>query len=118
NFFMMIGPNTALAHNSQIFMIEAQARYVSSALRKLVRRPNAALAVRADRQRTFNDWIVSSLAKAVWNTGGCTSWYLDPNTGRNSLLWPGSAFAFWRRMRRFRATDYRWTTPGSATGRR
>jgi cation diffusion facilitator CzcD-associated flavoprotein CzcO len=109
NFFMMIGPNTALAHNSQIFMIEAQARYAASALRKLLRRPHAALAVRADRQRTFNDWIASSLAKAVWSNGGCTSWYLDPKTGRNSLLWPGSAFAFWRRMRRSRAKDYRWT---------
>ena len=116
NFFMMIGPNTALAHNSQIFMIEAQARYAASALRKLLRRPNAALTVRADRQRTFNDWIASSLAKAVWTTGGCTSWYLDPKTGRNSLLWPGSAFAFWRRMRRFRTNDYRWTPPASAIG--
>jgi len=116
NFFMIVGPNTALAHNSQIFMIEAQARYVASALRRLLRRRDAALAVRADRQRTFNDWVASSLANAVWSRGGCRSWYLDPKTGRNSLLWPGSALAFWRRLRRFRASDYRWTTPVRANG--
>jgi cation diffusion facilitator CzcD-associated flavoprotein CzcO len=28
NLFVMTGPNTGLGHNSQIFMIEAQARHV------------------------------------------------------------------------------------------
>jgi cation diffusion facilitator CzcD-associated flavoprotein CzcO len=109
NFFMMIGPNSGLAHNSQIFMIEAQARYIASALRKLLKRPAAAVAVRPELQRRYNDWLAARLKNAVWNRGGCTSWYLDPVTGRNTLLWPSSAFAFWRRLRRFRAADYRWT---------
>ena len=37
NFFMLLGPNTGLGHNSVVLMIEAQVRYVMSAL-KLMRR--------------------------------------------------------------------------------
>jgi len=110
NFFMMIGPNSGLAHNSQLFMIEAQARYVVAALRKLRSRRYAALDVRGDIQAGFNGWLAARLSGAVWNRGGCKSWYLDPVTGRNSMLWPDSALAFWRRLRRFRTNDYVWTT--------
>ena len=110
NFFMMIGPNSGLAHNSQIFMIEAQAGYVAAALRKLRTRRRRALDVRGDIQAGFNGWLAGRLDAAVWNRGGCKSWYLDPVTGRNSSLWPASALAFWRRLRRFRTSDYVWTT--------
>ncbi|MCX4554735.1 hypothetical protein OG967_47730 [Streptomyces phaeochromogenes] len=33
NFFMMLGPNTALGHNSMGFMIEAQTRYIVGAIK-------------------------------------------------------------------------------------
>jgi cation diffusion facilitator CzcD-associated flavoprotein CzcO len=32
NLFMMLGPNTVLGHNSTVFMIEAQTRYVVGAI--------------------------------------------------------------------------------------
>ncbi|MEU9898688.1 hypothetical protein ACIBCS_36460 [Streptomyces phaeochromogenes] len=31
NFFMMLGPNTALGYNSMVFMTEAQTRYIVGA---------------------------------------------------------------------------------------
>jgi cation diffusion facilitator CzcD-associated flavoprotein CzcO len=108
NFFMMIGPNSGLAHNSQVFMIEAQARYVAAALRKLLKRRQAAIDVRRTVQTGFNAWVSDRLKGSVWSRGGCKSWYLDPVTGRNSAIWPSSALAFWRRLRRFRGGDYEW----------
>jgi cation diffusion facilitator CzcD-associated flavoprotein CzcO len=109
NFFMMIGPNSGLAHNSQVFMIEAQARYVTAALKKLLKRRRAAIDVRRPVQTGFNTWVGDRLKGSVWTEGGCKSWYLDPVTGRNSSMWPSSALAFWRRLRRFRRGDYEWT---------
>jgi cation diffusion facilitator CzcD-associated flavoprotein CzcO len=109
NFFMMIGPNSGLGHNSQVFMIEAQARYVSAALKKLLKRREAAIDVRRPVQADFNGWVRDRLTGSVWSRGSCKSWYLDPATGRNSALWPSSALAFWRRLRRFRGADYEWT---------
>lgn len=102
----MTGPNTGLGHNSQVFMIEAQARYVVACLRGLHRRGGDWLEVRAEVQRAFNDWVRDRMAATVWETGGCRSWYRDPRSGRNTTLWPDTSVAFWRRTRRARMSGY------------
>ncbi|NUR66106.1 MAG: cyclohexanone monooxygenase, partial [Streptomyces sp.] len=43
--------------------------------------------------------------RTVWNTGGCTSWYLDEN-GRNTTIWPGTTSEFRRATRRVDITEY------------
>lgn len=111
NMFVMVGPNTGLGHNSQVLMIEAQARYIVDSLRRLRRRGAACMEVRPEVQDSFNDWLDSRLAGTVWQTGGCRSWYQDPRSGRNTVLWPDTTIAFWRRTRRARMSDYRLWTP-------
>jgi cation diffusion facilitator CzcD-associated flavoprotein CzcO len=107
NMFLMVGPNTGLGHNSQIFMIEAQTRYIVDALRRLRRREADAMEVRPEVQQSFNDWLDGRMVDTVWQTGGCRSWYQDPRSGRNTVLWPDTTIAFWRRTRRARMSDYR-----------
>ncbi|MGQ5656084.1 flavin-containing monooxygenase [Streptomyces sp. EKR5.2] len=109
NMFLMVGPNTGLGHNSQIFMIEAQARYIVGILRGLRRRAADSVEVRPEVQQAFNDWMNGRMAGTVWQSGGCRSWYQDPRSGRNTVLWPDTSIAFWRRTRRVRLTDYRLT---------
>jgi hypothetical protein len=41
----------------------------------------------------------------VWNTGGCTSWYLDAS-GRNTTIWPGTTSEFRRATRRVDLGEY------------
>ncbi|WP_064742865.1 flavin-containing monooxygenase [Pseudonocardia spinosispora] len=106
NMFLMIGPNTGLGHNSQIFMIEAQARYVVDILRRLRRRGADSVEVRPEVQRDFNDWLAGRMVDTVWQSGGCRSWYQDPRSGRNTVLWPDTTIAFWRLTRRARLSDY------------
>jgi cation diffusion facilitator CzcD-associated flavoprotein CzcO len=108
NMFVMAGPNSGLGHNSQVFMIEAQARYVRSCLRVARRRRGgrAAIEVRADVQRSYNAALQRRMDHTVWQTGGCRSWYYDPVSGRNTLLWPGGTIEFYRRTRRARRADY------------
>jgi cation diffusion facilitator CzcD-associated flavoprotein CzcO len=98
NLFLMTGPNSGLGHNSQIFMIEAQTRYIAAHVRRL-RRGARTVEVQPAAQRVFNDELQSRLQHTVWQGGGCRSWYQDPVTGRNTLLWPGSTIEFWRRTR-------------------
>jgi hypothetical protein len=50
------------------------------------------------------------MARTVWTTGGCASWYLD-DRGRNTTLWPGSTWRFRRRTARFDAPAYRLVGP-------
>jgi hypothetical protein len=41
----------------------------------------------------------------VWNTGGCSSWYLDEH-GRNTVLWPRTTFKFRELLSRFDVGAY------------
>jgi hypothetical protein len=89
-------------------MIEAQVAYVMDALRTMERANASRLEVRADAQRAYNEHIQRKLSTTVWNTGGCSSWYLDRN-GRNATIWPDFTFRFWGQMRRFDPQAYALT---------
>lgn len=106
NFFMLLGPNTALGHSSVLLMIESQIRYLLSALDHLESK-GGRLEVRQASERQWRAWLDQRLARSVWNTGGCGSWYLHPESGRNTTLWPGFTFDFHRRLRRFDPEAYR-----------
>ena len=104
NLFTLIGPNTGLGHNSIIFMIECQVRYVMSALRAMREGGYATVEPRPELQRRFNDRIQERLERTVWSTG-CKSWYQDAE-GRNTTLWPGATAEFMLRTMRFAPSDY------------
>ena len=53
NLFLLVGPNTGLGHNSIIFMIEAQVRYIMSCLRLVARSGARAIEVRPQAQRAL-----------------------------------------------------------------
>ncbi|MEU6790384.1 NAD(P)/FAD-dependent oxidoreductase [Nonomuraea wenchangensis] len=105
NLFFLLGPNTGLGHNSVVFMIESQARYVVECLRLLSRTRARALDVRQEAQAAFNRRLRARLDPLVWNAGGCRSWYLDEH-GVNRTIWPGFTFEYWARTRRVKPEDY------------
>ncbi len=105
NLFLLIGPNTGLGHNSIIFMIESQLKYLLGALRAMEQTGAATIEPRAAIAQTYNEDLQRQLRGTVWNTGGCASWYLDSN-GRNTTLWPTFTFRFRRLVRRFDLADY------------
>jgi hypothetical protein len=80
------------------------------ALRAMRSQGAHALEVKPDVQRRWNDYLQERLAGTVWDTGGCSSWYLDAN-GRDSVMWPDFTFKFRRRVSDFEPSDYR-LTPG------
>ena len=105
NLFMLAGPNTGIGHTSLVYMIEAQLPYVMQALELMGERDIEVLEVRPDVQAAYNEMIQRKLATTVWNTGGCTSWYLDKH-GRNTTIWPDFTFKFAQRLKRFDIESY------------
>jgi cyclohexanone monooxygenase len=105
NLFMLVGPNTALGHSSMVFVIESQVAYLRDALRTMRDRGLTAVEPRADAQIRWNKGLQRRMRRTVWNTGGCSSWYLDSH-GRNTVLWPKSTFTFRRLLARFDADAY------------
>jgi cation diffusion facilitator CzcD-associated flavoprotein CzcO len=106
NLFLLLGPNTGLGHNSMIIMIEAQVRYVLDCLRQMHRRGLRAVEVRPEVQLRFMERLQARMARTVWQTGGCRSWYQDEQ-GRNGTLWPASVVEYVLRTRRASLGDYR-----------
>jgi cation diffusion facilitator CzcD-associated flavoprotein CzcO len=104
NLFLLIGPNTGLGHNSMIFMIESQLSYILDCLHLMERRNLQAVEVPPSIQEAFAVEMQRRMESTVW-VSGCTSWYLNANR-RNTTLWPGFTFEFWRRTRRFDPQHY------------
>lgn len=104
NLFLLVGPNTGLAHSSMVFMIERQVEYVLQAMRLAARSGAQAVEVREDVQDRYVTQVQSRLRDSVW-ASGCQSWYLDEN-GRNIAIWPNFTTAYWRRTRRLDPDDF------------
>jgi cation diffusion facilitator CzcD-associated flavoprotein CzcO len=113
NFFMLLGPNTALGHTSVVFMIESQIQHVMSCLRMLARDKADTIEVREPALRHYHRGLQRRLRRAVWSEGGCRSWYLDAD-GINRALWPGFSFEYWARSRRARRSAYATTAGATA----
>jgi cation diffusion facilitator CzcD-associated flavoprotein CzcO len=104
NLFMLYGPNTNLAHNSIIFMLESQVRYVMGAIRALADKRLSYIDLKPERLRAYNDEVQSRLSQSVWDSG-CSSWYKN-DAGKNTNNWPGFTFEYRRRTRRIDLEDY------------
>jgi cation diffusion facilitator CzcD-associated flavoprotein CzcO len=105
NLFLLTGPNTGQGHTSVVFVIESQVAYLRDALRTMRVRGLGAIEPRADAQRRWNAGVQRRMRRTVWNTGGCSSWYLDEH-GRNTVLWPKSTFTFRRLLAHFDPDAY------------
>jgi hypothetical protein len=105
NLFLITGPNTGLGHNSMIFMIECQVRYILAAMRRLRRQGASTLEVRPEAQARYDAWLEARMSTTVWTQGGCRSWYLTED-GRNTTLWPGYTVEFERRTRAPAPADF------------
>jgi cation diffusion facilitator CzcD-associated flavoprotein CzcO len=105
NLFLILGPNTGLGHNSQIYMIESQLNYIVDALRVMRSRGADVAEVRPEIQERFNEELHDALDGTVWLAGHCQSWYLD-DTGRNTMVWPTWTWRFRQRTRRFDPDSY------------
>ncbi|OTP69984.1 MULTISPECIES: flavin-containing monooxygenase [Burkholderiaceae] len=106
NFFMLVGPNSGLAHNSMVYMIESQVTYVMEALAYMRDRGVASIDVKPEVEAEYNVRIQQQLNRAIWAKGGCKSWYIDPASGRNTALWPGFSWKFRKASSVFKPDEY------------
>jgi cation diffusion facilitator CzcD-associated flavoprotein CzcO len=110
NLFLMSGPNTGIGHTSLVVMIEAQIAYITDALRVMDERGATTIEVRSVPFEDYNAELHGRMAKTVWSTGGCVSWYMDAH-GRNPTLWPDFTWKFRRKTRRFDPENYVLAVP-------
>ncbi len=105
NCFLTFGPNL-YTFSSAFVIIEAQLKYIMSALTTLRARRAASFTIDKQKNRPYNEQLQSALQDTVWNSGGCVSYFIDRN-GRNSTNWPWTTFYMRRRLAKFRPDDYK-----------
>jgi cation diffusion facilitator CzcD-associated flavoprotein CzcO len=115
NLFRIGGAGSATGHNSHVFQEECQVAYVMDALRLMRARGITRVEVRADEQRAYTQRYTAQVARTVWSTGGCTSWYQDAD-GVASTNWPAATLAYRRAMRRFDPEPYELRTAATGVG--
>ncbi|OAL47737.1 FAD/NAD(P)-binding domain-containing protein [Pyrenochaeta sp. DS3sAY3a] len=111
NFFTLMGPNTVTGHLSVIYTVECQINFLLRVIRPIlegldksrhsptfVSRAGCAqsVMVKLEAEIKDNDWIQRKCQELVWSSG-CTSWFIDPKTGRNTQMYPRWMFLFWIR---------------------
>lgn len=103
NLFITFGPNL-YSFTSAFVIIEAQLRFIVSAIRTAHTEKLPSIEVRPERLAAFNEDVQRSLQRTVWNSG-CSSYFIDKN-GRNSTNWPWTTFSMRRRLSRFVPQDF------------
>ena len=105
NLFFLLGPNTALGHNSVVYMIECQIRLAMQAIERVRGSDAAGIVPRAEAQAAYNRRLQDRLGNAVWSRT-CKSWYVDAH-GRNITLWPHETWKFRNELARLESDEYR-----------
>jgi hypothetical protein len=89
----MYGPNTNLGHNSIIFMIECQANYILSCLKRMDETSSSTIDLRREVMDQFDAVQQKELNQRVWASTG-KSWYKN-EAGRITNNWSGSTIRYW-----------------------
>ncbi|GAA4537226.1 flavin-containing monooxygenase [Mycobacterium paraffinicum] len=102
NFFMLYGPNTNQGGNSIVYILEAAARLVASAVSRVARK-GGYIDVRPDAEKRYNDQLSADLERTIWTR--CDSYFRSP-TGRIVTQWPYTELEYARRTWRLRPRDW------------
>lgn len=108
NLFQLLGPNTVLAHNSVVFMIESQVEYILKMIQWVDHTQSDAIVVQETVHDDYNQDVQEMLKGKVWQSG-CVSWYQQEG-GKNFALWPTYTWKYWLKTKTFNPADYHLLT--------
>lgn len=106
NAFRLLGPNTGLAHNSVLYMIECQVDYACECLVELMNSNKRSFCLKKGRLEGFMNMIQKETEGKSF-AGGCVSWYRNEE-GVNWTLWPSSVVSYWWCTLVCQKEDYKW----------
>ena len=111
NMFLLAAPSAATGHTSAVYTIEAQVQHVMEALEWTRDHGVDVIDVRPEAEEQFVEDVHQRGQGTVWTEGGCSSWYLDPRSGKLSLIWPDFAYVFADEIGHFTPAAYETRTP-------
>ncbi|RLV04424.1 cyclohexanone monooxygenase [Streptomyces griseocarneus] len=116
NLFLMLGPNLLTGTTAVPTAMEAQLRYITSALTHLRTSGHTAMDVRPEVEEAHCAAVQAALRTTVYNTAGCPGYYFGL-PGVNTFCWPWSTRRLVRRLHAFEPDAYRWSATARGTSR-
>ena len=116
NLYIINGPHVGLGAGSIIAMIEVQSAYVAEAIDHGRQQSDQALQVSLAAEDEFFDHVQKRSQGTVWTSGGCRSWYLNPETGNLTAIWPDMMNRYRSRFADVDADDLEYVPAGAAAG--
>ena len=109
NFFLMMGPNSAIGSGSLVRMIESFGDYVIKCVRKLQKEDIRSMVVKRKRVEDFAEYCRAYFPGTVY-LDQCKSWYRgDGGSGDRIVgLWPGSTLHCMETLRSPRWEDFEY----------
>ncbi|KAI8967978.1 hypothetical protein BDF20DRAFT_839805 [Mycotypha africana] len=98
NFFLLLGANVGLGHNSVVTIIECQVNLAIKLMKHAIKSNIIALEPKLEAQKQYVAKLRNSFKGTVWKSG-CSSWYLNKD-GDVFGLWPGTVTSFWWNTKR------------------
>ncbi|KAG1827114.1 FAD/NAD(P)-binding domain-containing protein [Suillus subaureus] len=107
NLFTIVGPNSASAHASLIFIIETQVNYIMKLMKPIINGKAKSLEVTQKATTYYNTWIQRRMASTIFLS--CFSYYRGDNrTGaKNVATFPGMISLYWWITRKPRWDDFK-----------
>ncbi|KAG2158300.1 uncharacterized protein EDB93DRAFT_1238066 [Suillus bovinus] len=98
NLFTIVGPNSASAHASLIFVIETQVSYILKLMTPIINGKAKSLQVTQKATTFYNTWIQKRMASTIFLS--CFSYYRGDNrTGaKNLATFPGMVSLYWESL--------------------
>ncbi|RDL38519.1 Flavin-binding monooxygenase [Venustampulla echinocandica] len=109
NFFMMLGPNSAIGAGSLTTMIENEGDYIVKCIRKLQKEDYVSMTPKAERVKDFSEFCGEYFKNTVY-MDNCNSWYRSEGGKGNRItgLWPGSSLHCLETLRTPRWEDFEY----------
>lgn len=111
NYFMMLGPNSAIGSGSLTMILEQEGDYIVKCIRKLQREDYISMMPKPERVRDFTEYVDEYFKKTVY-MDECNSWYRSEGGKGNKIigLWPGSTLHALETLRSPRWEDFDYET--------
>ncbi|GAA5990034.1 hypothetical protein JCM11641_001481 [Rhodosporidiobolus odoratus] len=116
NFFILMGPNSVTGHSSALFNTECTVEMMIQLLKPVfvsLRAPSAESAPFLEvTQEAEDEWYAAmreEMEKKVWEQDGGISWYVDPEQGKCTTLFPWNQLVFQRQTRDIKKERFVWT---------
>ena len=108
NFFMSLGPNSAVGAGNLLMLLEREAEYTGQCLAKMQYENILTMMPSTRAVNNFTDFCDAYFAGTVFSEE-CSSWYKSGGkNGRVSALWPGSSLHAIRALERPRWEDFEY----------